>query len=61
MTMKSVPIAVGFASITVTQLALGICMITFAAIGGGKLKHFCWESSSHSERLLALFRLRLCS
>ena len=36
MTMKNVPIAIGFAVITVSQLALGICLIIFAAKGGGK-------------------------
>ena len=38
MTMKNVPIAVGFAIIIASQLALGICLITFAAKGKSKAK-----------------------
>ena len=36
MTMKNIPIALGFASVTVTQLAFGICAIVLAARRGGK-------------------------
>ena len=34
--VKNIPIALGFASITATQLALGVCMTTLAARRGGK-------------------------
>lgn len=35
--MKSVPITIGFAIITASQLALGVYMVAVAAMEGGKL------------------------
>ena len=37
-TMKNIPITVGFAVIAAAQLAIGVCLVTFAAEGGSKVK-----------------------
>jgi len=37
-TMKNVPIVVGFAIITAGQLAVGICLVTYAARSNSKTK-----------------------
>jgi hypothetical protein len=34
-TKKNIPIAIGFAIITLSQLVLGIVVVVFAAKGGG--------------------------
>ena len=38
MTMRNIPIALGFASITLSQLVLGIYMIIIAARRGGEAR-----------------------
>ena len=47
MTMKNIPITIGFAVITASQFALGTCMIVLAAEMGGKVRLF--DRRSHSQ------------
>ena len=61
MTLKSVPIALGFVVITVTQLLLGISLTTLAAKMGGKPKSLDPEAPVHLKPLSTPFRWRSCS
>lgn len=49
MTMKNVPITIGFASITATQLAVGLCQLTLSAEGGGKARAIGSKHCSHRD------------
>ena len=59
--MKNIPITLGFASITVVQLAAGIWMITLASENGGEVYVFVYKHCFDLERLLGLLLLHLCS
>ena len=58
MTKKNIPIAIGFAIITVSQLVLGIFLVVFAARSGGKSHPLYKKSHSYPEHLLVLLPLR---
>ena len=55
MSKKNVVITTGFALVTTTQLALGICLLAVVAKGGGKVLLLCQENRPDSERLPADF------
>ena len=59
MTLKHVPISVGFAIITTCQFALGVWMVTLATMKGGTTKLPHLKDHSHLESLST--PLRLCS
>lgn len=63
MSMRSTSVALGFASIAIPQLALGIWMVTLAVKEGGNSKFLYPDPTPYSEpeRLLVLFLLRLYS
>jgi hypothetical protein len=46
-TMKNIPITVGFSIVTVCQLVIGVCAVVFAAKGGGEAKFFHRKNHSH--------------
>lgn len=50
MTLKNPYITVGFAVITIAQLGLGICLVTFAARSGGTADLSYRKGRSHSDR-----------
>lgn len=58
--MKNIPVALGFASITLSQLALGICMTTLAAMKGGRLILY-QETRFYLKYLRTSFFSGLCS
>ena len=47
MTFKNIPITIGFAVITASQLGLGICLVVFATRLGGATELLHQENSSH--------------
>ena len=59
MTMKNVPIALGFATITASQFVLGIVMLMLAAMKGGKTGFLDGGISSYLGRLLCSIRPRV--
>lgn len=59
-TMKNIPITVGFSIVTLCQLVIGVCAVVFAAKGGGKDKSSHWKNHSHPG-LPVLLQLGLCS
>ena len=61
MTLKSVPTALGFATITVAQLLLGISLTALAANRGGKPKSLGREAPAYFKLLPAPFRWRSSS
>ena len=47
MTFKNIPITIGFAVITASQLGLGICLVIFAARKGGAAEPLHQENDPH--------------
>ena len=58
MTMKNAPITIGFASITATQLAVGLCQLTLSAEGGGKARALGSKYCSHPLRTVVIASLQ---
>lgn len=59
--MKNIPIAIGFAVITMTQCVLGICLTILIARTGGEVICLGRGNRAHSEYRCALLQLFLCS
>ena len=47
---KNIPIALGFALITITQLVIGTCLLVSTARHGGEVGSLNCKIFSHSER-----------
>ena len=54
MTMKSIPIVVGFAVITASQFVLGVWMMVLSALKGGKTLALGSKNRPHSTRVPAI-------
>lgn len=59
MTMKNIPIAIAFTTITASQFVLGICVIIRAIGKGGMVRFFDQRDDSYSQRPLAPSGLRM--
>lgn len=62
MANRSVPVAIGFALITVSQFTLGMCLMVFAARSGGNVQLSGQKKYSDSKRRPVLAPVQLkCS